>query len=103
MKSNRKKQRIKPLCYKKTDNDFYNKYDEFVDNWNNIFPFDYYYRDKYNIPIFSKKHLKISLFSELCWYRETLKMNKIKEDNDLDKRKEKREKEIADALLNRGV
>jgi hypothetical protein len=34
--------------------------EEYISNWNATWPFDYWYRQKYNIPFHSPEHLELS-------------------------------------------
>ena len=45
-------------------------YNQYILDWNNRFPVDRWWRNKYNIPFMSKAHQEISFLDQLFEYRE---------------------------------
>lgn len=61
----------------------------FVINWNNRFPIDYWWRKKYNIPFNSEKHRQANFIQMFYEYEEEREMKKLfdkisKEEEDKD-------------------
>lgn len=52
----------------------------FIINWNNLFPLDRWYREKYKIPFNSKKHLKASQVDILLEYIEEISFKEYSDD-----------------------
>lgn len=52
----------------------------FIINWNNLFPLDRWYREKYKIPFNSKKHLKASQVDILLEYIEKISFKEYSDD-----------------------
>lgn len=64
--------------------------EEYVDNWNRLFPIDKWYRKKFKIPFNSIQHRNISIIDMYFEYIENYKYDyKIKKIKELDERKEK--------------
>lgn len=65
--------------------------DKFIFNWHN-FPFDYWWRKKYNVPFGSQAHREMNFIDMYVEYREEFLLNKaIKDYEDADSEREDRE------------
>lgn len=78
-----KKPSKKKLFQQISNNNYKENFVDFINRWNKAFPFDYYYRSAFQIPIFSKKHLNTSFFSMICWmFEKEIKEKPIKNNDD---------------------
>jgi len=60
---------------------FVRQINRFVEYWNKLYYFDYFYRKEFKIPAFCKKHLKTDIRNILFWYKETLYYKEIENRN----------------------
>lgn len=55
----------------------------FIFDWHD-FPFDYWWRKKYNVPFGSKKHKEMNFIDMCIEYQEEFLLNKSQYENDMD-------------------
>ena len=63
----------------KKENNAQEKIDKFIFNWHN-FPFDYWWRKKYNIPFGSQAHREMNFIDMYVEYREEFLLNEAIKD-----------------------
>jgi hypothetical protein len=62
---------------------------KFILEWNRKFPLDKWWRDKYNIPLFSSKHLEISQIDVTLEFFETVLIQRAEQELEEEKKSKK--------------
>lgn len=67
--------------------------EQFIIDWNNKYPIDYWWRKKYNIPFGSKQHKDMSFFDMQIDFMEERMMRELIKNTETKKDKDKSEEE----------
>jgi hypothetical protein len=73
---------------------------DYVIQWNNRFPLDRWWREKWKIPLFSKQHLEVDPISQVLEYIEDKEFESVSEKIKLEIEKEDRLKQTGKLLSN---
>ncbi len=73
---------------------------DYIIQWNNRFPLDRWWREKWKIPLFSKEHLEIDPISQVLEYIEDKEFESVSEKIKLEIEKEDRLKQTGKLINN---